>query len=197
MNWGSLMAPFKKIILAQIVFLVLLPNILFAHDDHHDHDEVNSPKKLVITPLQDLAFGEIIIDNNSGGNVTIDPEGKRTVNIGFVAGGHYSFAEFEIIGEPNKKIEVIFPQSITIYGKSGRNSATVSNFTGFFPDTHRHHNQDNRIVGKIKEDGKIRLQVGGTVVISPGTNGEMSGSSDLSLDYSYHHHDDHHDHHNN
>ncbi len=142
-----------------------------------------SLKVLEVNHLQKLQFGKFTMNRGARAIVTIDPaSGNKTVTGAHDSGGRYGPAEFEIKGEPNMEFVVTFPGEMTLSGSQG-GGLRVSKFTGSFVEA-RNQQRTSRTIGKLGQDGRAVLLVGGTLQIPPNHEpGDMSGGVNINVEY--------------
>lgn len=145
------MAALKKIKLylpALLVFWVFLP-FLKAQE--------LPPRPMKLTTFQDLSFGAFI-NGNSGGTVTITPEGSR-ISTGDIylanMGQPYYPAIFEVEALPGNIIHIILPVYATLTGPGGKITQLLINTS--LPTT--------PFINSINPPSKTQVRIGGTLTV--------------------------------
>ena len=106
-----------------------------------------------VRTVQDLRFGQLAQASAAPGMVRIDPRtGERQLS-GEVygLGGDYGFAEFELLGEPGAKYQIVLPSRLHLGG--GRTIVDLVAHPG--------------LTGTFEINGRATVQVGGTLELAP------------------------------
>lgn len=127
---------------------------------------------LVVTPVDDLRFGQIAA--NTGGTVTVNADSTVSSTGGLVSTGTRGPGSFSVVGTPNSMVVVSFPSaSATLTRSGGTETMTVGGF-----------NTDPNGAFQLSGTGTGTFTVGGTLGVASGqVAGLYSGSFQVSVEY--------------
>ncbi len=140
-------------------------------------------KKLTIKRKRPLRFGIVAAQQYHVTQVVISPvTGNKTVFGGPNLGGIYGPAKFVVKGKPGKSFVITLPSQIVLSGQFGGN-LQASSLTVYLP-----FNQPpvpvGTLVGRLGQNGKATVLIGGTLLVNPGQRGgRYVGSFPLYADY--------------
>ncbi|MFQ5618411.1 MAG: DUF4402 domain-containing protein [Rhodospirillales bacterium] len=124
------------------------------------------PQLLSVGMTSGMNFGAVAPNGGGAGEVTLSPTGERQgTNVDLIGGGTGTPASFALSGGPNQAYAISLPDGTTI--ANGATSIRITAFT---------HNAGAS--PSLKGDGSQRVNVGATLRIERGGNGDAtSGAS--------------------
>ncbi len=141
-------------------------------------------KALTIRALHSLKFGKVTPTAPGGIDVIIDPAtGEKTVINGLNLGGSFGPAEYEVEGEPRKRIVVTLPTQIRLsQSKDGLRVRDIHGIVAEGPSEFR----GDQLRGRLGVDGKASIRIGGTLGIRTGrVSGKHQGQSTVFVEYAH------------
>ncbi|MCC9135775.1 DUF4402 domain-containing protein [Pontibacter silvestris] len=135
-----------------------------------------------ITNTQDLNFGTLIVQNNQGGNVTLNPEGTLqeagTVKAFTKAGTEQaSAAVFQVAGQAGYSYSVTLPTGELVLQNTNTSAGGNLKINNF---------KSNLQSGTLGSDGKAMVKIGATLIVEndqkPGKYANETGFQ-ISVNY--------------